>query len=335
MDYATETMNVQFLNNAFIDKLDQGLTKEAGAAMSTFVRQKLREDGFARKIFTPMMVTASDLDRGLDDQPRVIIEKEPDSIAATLPLSGKDEVRYFKGSRYEVGFYKIESKKFTKSKYELATYKTDIRHILQENSVKDIQKEEDSNLLFGLANIFKTRQASAVANERDFPAEAQDAAFLTSASLDGTTVVDKLMQLIQFLVDDFQKPGKLLLSHQLYLAVLREPATQLGDTFATDAFRNGAIDGFYGFEIITSNKSDLLSSSFLTSGTPETVRTNKGDIAVAFAPEQYLGQFYSLQEPTVFLKSEADMISFHTYEAIGVGIGNTKAFVIGQIDPRL
>lgn len=42
MDYSTETLNVQFLNNAFIDKLDQGLTKEAGAAMSTFVRQKLR-----------------------------------------------------------------------------------------------------------------------------------------------------------------------------------------------------------------------------------------------------------------------------------------------------
>lgn len=327
MDYQTETLNVQFLNNAFIDKLDQGLTKEAGAAMSTFVRQKLRESGFARKIFTPMMVTATDLDRGLDDQPRVIIEKEPDSIAATLPLSGKDEIRYFKGSRYEVGFYKIESKEFTKSKFELATYKTDIRHILQENSVKDLQKEEDSNLLTGLATIFKTRTT-------DF-AENPTGGFLTATSLDGVTVVDKLMQLVQFMVDDFQKPGKLLLSHQLYLAVLREPATQLGDTFATEAFREGNIDKFYGFEIITSNKSDLLSSTFLDTGVPSTSRATKGDIAIAFAPEAYLGQFYSLQEPTVFLKSEADMISFKTYEAIGIGIGNTKAFVIGQIDPRL
>ena len=328
MDYSTETLNVQFLNNAFIDKLDQGLTKEAGAAMSTFVRQKLREDGFARKIFTPMMVTASDLDRGLDDQPRVIIEKEPDSIAATLPLSGKDEIKYFKGSRYEVGFYKIESKEFVKSKFELATYKTDIRHILQENSVKDLQKEEDSNLIKGLATVMKSRAA-------DFAEDISTSGFLSSTTLDGATVVDKLMQLIQFLVDDFQKPGKLLISHQLYLAVLREPATQLGDTFATDAFKTGAIDGFYGFEFITSNKSDLLSSDFITSGVPSTDRATKGDIAIAFAPEQYLGQFYSLQEPTVFLKSEADMISFKTYEAIGIGLGNTKAFIIGQIDPRL
>ena len=330
MDYSTETLNVQFLNNAFIDKLDQGLTKEAGAAMSTFVRQKLREDGFARKIFTPMMVTASDLDRGLDDQPRVIIEKEPDSIAATLPLSGKEEIRYFKGSRYEVGFYKIESKEFIKSKFELATYKTDIRHILQENSVKDLQKEEDSNLLRGLGTIMKTRTA-------DFPLETDLATkgHLTAISLDGVSVVDKLMQLIQFMVDDFQKPGKLLISHQLYLAVLREPATQLGDQFASEAFKSGSMDSFYGFEFVTSNKSDLLSSSFIATGVPSTNRATKGDIAVAFAPEAYLGQFYSLQEPTVFLKSEADMISFKTYESIGIGIGNMKAFIIGQIDPRL
>lgn len=333
MQYSTNTLNVQFMNNAFIEKLDQGLTKEAGVAMSTFVRQKLREDGFSRKIFTPMMVTASDLDRGLDDQPRVIIEKEPDSIAATLPLSGSDEIRYFKGSRYEVGFYKIESKEFVKSKFELATYKTDIRHILQENSVKDLQKEEDSNLLKGLATIFKGRAA-------DFTADTSLATngYLTASTLDGTTVVDKLMQLVQFLVDDFQKPGKLLVSHQLYLAVLREPATQLGDQFASDAFNKGTIDNFYGFKFITSNKSDLLSSDFLkdaTFGIPSTSRATKGDIAIAFAPEEYLGQFYSLQEPTVFLKAEADMVSFKTYESIGVGIGNTKAFVIGQISPRL
>ena len=335
MDYSTETLNVQFLNNAFIDKLDQGLTKEAGAAMSTFVRQKLREDGFCRKIFNAQMVTASDLDRGLDDQPRVIIEKEPDSVSATIPLSGKGEVRYFKGSRYEVGFYKIESAEFKKSKFELSTYKTDIRHILQENSVKDIQKEEDSNLLKGLAAIFKSRNADSTVANNDFPSEAQNAKYLTAASLDGVTVVDKLMQLVQFLVDDFQKPGKLLISHQLYLAVLREPATQLGDTHASNAFKDGSLDSFYGFEFITSNKSDLLSSAFLDSGNPSASRATKGDIAIAFAPEQYLGQMYSLQEPSVYLKAEADMISFKTYESVGVGIGNTKAFVIGQISPRL
>jgi len=319
MEYATETLNVQFLNQAFIDKIDQGLTKEAGAAMSTFVRQKLREDGFTRKIFTPQMVTASDLDRGLDDTPRVIIEKEPDSVAATIALNGVSETRYFKGARYEVGFHKIESAEFTKSKYELATYKTDIRNILQENSVKDIQKQEDSNFVAALAEIFNTEKGKR---------------YLTT-ELSGATVTDKIMQLVQNLVNEFQKPGKILLSHQLYLALLREPATQLGDAVASRHFDSGSMDSFYGFEIVTSNKSDILNSAWLDGGDEAAQQAAKGDIAIAFAPEAYLGQFYSLQEPTVYLKAEADMISFKTYESVGVGIGNTKAFVIGQISPAL
>lgn len=317
MDYATETINVQFMNNAFLDKLDQGLTKEAGAAMSSFVRQKLREDGFCRKIFTPQMITSSDLDRTLTDQPQVIVEKEPDSVAATIPLNGKGEVRYFKGSRYAVGFYKIESNEFKKSKFELATYKTDIRHILQENSVKDIQKQEDTNFVAGLRNIFAQRIA-----DGEFTTASGD--FLGAGDLTGSTITDQLMSMVQLLVDDFQKPGKLLISHQLYLALLREPATQLGDAVASRHFDSGSMEGFYGFEFVTSNKSDILSSD----------GAKKGDIAIAFAPEAYLGQFYSLQEPTVYLKAEADIISFKTYESIGIGIGNTKAFIIGQINPR-
>lgn len=303
MSYNVETMNVQFLNQAFIDKIDQGLEKEAGAAMSAFVRQKLREDGFTRKVLTPQTITASDLDRGLDDQPRVIVEKEPDSVAASMSLSGKTEVRYFRGSRYEVPFYKISSQRFKKSKFELATYKTDIRQILQDNSVKDIQKQEDENFIAGLKAI---------------QTEARGAAFVTPT---GDRVTDKLMDLVKTLVTDEQKPSKILMSHQLYLTMLREPATQLGDAVASEHFKSGSMEGFYGFDIVTSNKAGILSSDGV----------KKGDLVAVFAPETYLGQFYSLQEPTVFLKAEADMIEFETYESIGIGIGNVKGFVLGSI----
>src|SRR3954471_2444380 len=98
--YSTETINVQFLNQSFLDKVDAGLTKEAGVAMSAFVRQKLREDGFARKILPPIMVTPAELDRQITEEPTIIVEKEPDSIAANLPFLGKPQIRYFKGPRY-------------------------------------------------------------------------------------------------------------------------------------------------------------------------------------------------------------------------------------------
>lgn len=305
MNIPTETVNIQFLNQSFIDKIDQGMVKEAGAAMSAFVRQKLRETGFTRKILTPQMITASDLDRGLDDQPRVIIEKEPDSVAASMSLSGQPTVRYFKGSRYEVGFYKIQSERFVKSKFELATYRTDIRNILQENSVKDLQKQEDVNFFNGLRKIQE---------------EVRGEEFVTTT---GDRITDRVMSLIQVLVKDFQKPGKILLSHSLYLQMLREPATQLGDSIAAKHFETGSMDSFYGFEIVTTIKGDILSSE---------EGKNLGDLVAIFAPEEYLGQFYSLQEPTVFLEAKADMIEFQTYESIGIGIGNAKGFVIGKVD---
>src|SRR5437868_11910150 len=95
MTYNTETINVQFLNQSFLDKLDQGHEKQAGVAMSAFVRQKLREDGFTRKILEPVMVTAAELDRQTTEEPTVIVEKEPDSIAANLPFVSRPEPRYF------------------------------------------------------------------------------------------------------------------------------------------------------------------------------------------------------------------------------------------------
>ena len=74
-NYNTETVNTQFLNMSFLDKIDQGLTKEAGVAMSAFVRQKLREDGFTRRVLTPTMITAAELDRQVTEEPTVIVER--------------------------------------------------------------------------------------------------------------------------------------------------------------------------------------------------------------------------------------------------------------------
>lgn len=308
MSTPVETLNVQFINANFLDKIENGMIKEAQAAMSGFVRQKLREEGFARKVLTPQYLTSADLDRGLDDQPQVIVEKEPDSVAAYMPLSGTGDVRYFKGERYAVTFSKIESPTFTKSKYELATYRTDIRQILQDNSIKDIQEQEDTAFINGLRAIQK---------------EVRGSEYLNMA---GDRITDRVMSLVQTLVADQQKPGSILMSHLLYLQMLREPATQLGDSIASRAFDTGSMDAFYGFKIITSIKNNLLSAEV------EEGKAGKGDLVIAFADQQYLGQFYSLQEPTVFLKAEADMLEFRTYESVGIGIGNVKGFVVGKVD---
>ncbi len=294
-NYNTETVNVQFLNQSFLDKIDQGLTKEAGVAMSAFVRQKLREDGFTRKVLNPINVTAAELDRQLTEEPTIIVEKEPDSVAANMPFLGRSEIRYFTGSRYPVTFQKITSKTFKKSKFELATYRTDIRTVLQENSVKDIQAQEDQNFYDNVVAV-----ATANSNVFDY-------------SGTGGFTKANLMSGIKQLLNKKLPVGCILMTQAMYNDLLTFPATEIGSPAASELFRGQAsLDNFFGYKIITTNKKDILPV----------------DRAIVFAPEAYLGQFYSLQDATLFLKAEADMIEFSTYEAVGVGMGNVNGAVV-------
>lgn len=291
--YGTETTNVQFLNQAFIDKIDGGMEKEASVAASAFVRQKLREDGFTRKIMEPSMVTAADLDRQLTDEPAIIVEKEPDSVAASMGFKGRAELRYFKGERYAVTFHKVESNEFKKSKFELATYRTDIRTVLQENSVKDIQKVED-------VSFYENVVAMATANSNVH-------------TISGGFNMPNFQAGIKKLLAKQLPVGKILMTQEMYADFLAQPATQIGSDAASALFMGQTgLATPYGNQIIVTNKNDILPNNRM----------------IVFAPTQYLGQMYILQDAMVYLKTEADLLSFKTYESIGVGIGNVNGAVV-------
>lgn len=291
--YNIETVNVQFLNQSFLDKIDNGMTKEAGVAMSAFVRQKLREDGFTRKVLNPINLTAAELDRQVTEEPAVIVEKEPDSVAATLPFLGRGEIRYWTTPRYAVTLNKIESATFKKSKYELATYRTDIRSVLQENSVKDVQTQED-------VGFYGSVLSMAQANGNVF-------------TLAGGFTKANLMAGIKNLLNYKLPVGCILMTQSMYADLLAFAATEVGSPAASDLFRGqGTLDTFFGYKIITTNKADILP-------------TNQ---CIVFAPQEYLGQMYLLQDATVFLKVEKDMVEFSTQEAVGVGIGNVNGAIV-------
>lgn len=291
--YGTETTNVQFLNQAFIDKIESGMEKEASVAASAFVRQKLRENGFTRKIMEPTMVTAADLDRQLTDEPAIIVEKEPDSVAASMSFRGRPELRYFKGERYVVNFHKIESNEFKKSKFELATYRTDIRTVLQENSVKDVQKVEDTNFYDSIVEM-------ATSNSNVY-------------TIAGGFTMPNFQAGVKKLLAKQLPVGKILMTQEMYADFLAQPATQIGSDAASALFMGQtAVATPYGNQIIVTNKNDILPNNRM----------------IVFAPVQYLGQMYLLQDAMVYLKTEADMLSFKTYESVGIGFGNVNGAVV-------
>jgi len=291
----TETTNVsaQFINSNFIRKLESGHKKEAEAEGSAFIRSKLRQTSFAREIITPIVLADDEIDRDENtDLPKKIVEKEPDSTATFVTFKGAGDRTWFSGPRYAVYFGKIESQRFTKSKFELMTYQNDIRKILSDNSVKDMSDVEDGKFIETCIDIVNA-------------VPGQD---LTMA---GPLAAANVAAAVKAHIARKVPIGKILMSKNLYYDVIKLPATSVGDPVASRHYDDGVEDEekLWGFPVVTTIKEDLV---------PD-------DTFWIFSPEDYLGNFFLLQDATLFIKQEADIIEFWSYSAPGMGIGNNNS----------
>jgi hypothetical protein len=303
-NYKTETMQLsaQHINGNFVRKIEEGRTKEAEAEGSAFIRTKLRQESFAREIIEPILLGDDEIDRDENtDQPKKIVEKEPDSVATFVPFTGTGPRTWFKGPRFAVYFGKVETQRFTKSKFELMTYQNDIRKILSDNSVKDMADQEDSKFL-GTVNAILTLNPTQVASATSFSSTAFKHAF-------------------QGMVGRRMPIGKVLMSKGTYYEALDLPATTVGNDIATRHYDKGveAEERLWGIPVVTTIKSDIVDPN------PGTARS-----AYLFSPQNYLGVFYLLQDATLYIKQEADIIEFFSYEGLGMGIGNTNG--VARID---
>jgi hypothetical protein len=100
------------------------------------------------------------------------------------------------------------------------------------------------------------------------------------------------------------------MTKELYYDLLNIPFTTIGEV-ASRHYDQGIEEEekLWGFPVITTIKNDIV----------------QNDEFWVFGPENFLGNFYLLQDATLFIKQEADMIEFWSYSAPGIGIGNTAA----------
>lgn len=292
---ATETtrQSVRQLNSRFVHKVFNGRTKEAADASSSFVRDRLREASFARSVLPPQLLRDDELDPSVHtDLPRKIVELEPDSVATFVPFMGSGKRTWFRGARGEVYFGKIESQHFHKSKFELMTYRNDIRKILTDNSVKDMADQEDLYLYETMDTIITA-----------FPGQA----LAPSGGLNSNNVIEGVKNLI----GRKMPMGGILCTEELYLDALKLPATSIGDRMASSHFENG-LDGktLWGYPVTTTIKNDIIPNNEMW----------------FYSTPGYLGKFYLLQDATLFIEQRGEKIEFWSYEALGIGILNSKGF---------
>lgn len=294
MSYETPFVSAELINKAFIDKIDAGLIKEAQEAGSAYIRMKLYEEGILRRLFTSRTVTPDELDPDVDtDKPRILVEKEPEATNATfVPYKGTGDRAYFDGVRFPVYFGKVESDRLNKSKFELMSIRMNIMDWLKENQVKMVQQSEDEHFMESIKDIIagNALKQSVTASASSFK----------EAFLNGPKGLTSLRL----------PTGKVLMHKNTYIDSLKLKTDEIGYKAQDSRFERGVDteDSFLGYPVITTIKDDLVPENEI----------------YFFAPEEYFCKFYFLQDATLFLKAEADMIQFHTYEAPGVGIGNTK-----------
>lgn len=295
MSYPTETARVsaQKINTNFVQKIESGRVKEAQDEGSAFIRKKLRQESFLREIMPPQLVTDSEIDRDeRTDLPKKIVEIEPDSKATFVPFKGTGRRTWFKGPRYAVYFGKVESQHFTKSKFELMTYQNDIRKILSDNSVKDMADQEDERGYETMDAIIS-----------QFP----DQQISPAGGLTANNVVEGFKNLISRKIPI----GKILCTEELYMDALKLPATSVGDKVAGRHYDDGldSENSLWGKPVITTIKNDILPSNEMW----------------ILGPQNFLGNFFLIQDATLYIEQRADMIEFWSYAAPGIGFANTDA----------
>lgn len=284
----------------FVNKIQNGHVKEAEDFGSQFIREKLRETGFLSQILPRQNVMDNELDRDeRSELPKVVIDKEPDSMAAYMPFRANADNQYFSSPRFPIHFVKVESNHFTKNIFELKTYRMDIRQVLRENSVKDIQEQEDSFFIDGVDAAIAASPANAIQE------------FTVTGGGGLTPSIVKLAK--QALVQLRRPVGCILMSEALYLDTETFALADVGYNLKEKWYLSGTESPkkILGVPTVTTIKNDIIPDN----------------VFYVFSKPDFLGKFLSLQDPTLYIKEDADMIDFWTYESVGVGIGNVQSMI--------
>jgi hypothetical protein len=316
------------LNELFTQKLGSSEGKEKMAEYGgSYIRDRLREVSYARKVVPPEQVTRSDCQRSVNHDTLVkIVDVEPQSRALTMTFRGQPTARFIRGPKAEVGFYTISSEVFQKTEQELLAYEMPITKIIEENSVKDIQEVEDREFTVfteaavqalqvvangGVATPLNasTIQAGGVVEFSVRKGELARTATTNDATIRPIQRPD-LINLFKLLDGNRLRSERLLMTEVDWDDILQWTVEDFGDRLQSET----AVDGFkyntlFGRSYIRTVKTDILRA---------------GNVYVFTKPE-FFGKFYVLNNTKFYIDKIANVITFQAWEDIGMAVINIAA----------
>lgn len=314
------------LNELFTSKLNSSEGKEKIAEYGgSYVRDRLREVSFARKVLPPEQVTRADCQRSVNHDTLVkIVDVEPKSRAMSITFRGQPNARFIRGAKAEVAFFTISSEMFQKTEQELLAYEMPITKIIEENSVKDIQEIEDREF---------TIHIEAAVQALNLEANGGVAAALNRTNI-GTTVEFSIrkgelarnatgntaevlpiqrpdvVNLFKLLDGNRLRSERLLMTEVDWDDILQWTVEDFGDRVQSET----TVDGF--------KYNTILGRSY--------IRTIKTDIlrpgnVYCFTKPEFFGKFYVLNNTKFYIDKIANTITFQAWEDIGMSVINIAA----------
>ncbi len=337
------------LNALFTQKLDTVEGKEKIAAYgSDWIRDRLREESFARKVLPPRTVSRSELQVSVSHDTMVkIVETEPESRAMTMSFRGQPDVSYYTSARFEVPFHTVGSQRFEQTEQELMAYTIPITQIIKRNIVNDIQEIEDRAFLNHVESAVQSLQEDA--NSLTFGADYADNKAFTARNVATNSLSElgkvKGIDVLQQTAAASDADG---LDEDLLFPIQKDDIIKLMKLFPG---RGGARNGRLRADRMLITDTDLMDvSAWTTSDVGDKIpgetavggwkystflgmkfiRTLKTDIlrpgnVYAFAAPEYLGGFLILNKTKFYADKERNRVSFEAWEDIAIYIGNVAA----------
>lgn len=328
-------------NALFYDAVQHGgeALEKTAAAIGDYIQLKIREQGFARKILDYHTVTERDpmMQRdpnGVHDGLEYVVPLEPDTVAQRIDFRGDPERTWIQGKRFPIRFYDVSTDEFNKTEQELLAHTEPVLKIIEQNSLKDMQEQEDISFLDHvkasamLATTRLNNTAAAAGGVIGFTTGAEVDAFFKGVGatppianpINSNILMSTNTYLRRETLDEL---AKIMSQRQLQLRVvlmsefdfsstIRWFADEIGHDIASkitvDGYKEATIGGYTIVSTIKTNR-----------------RLVRPGHIYGFADKSALGKFLQLQAPKFWINKRANIIQMRGWETVGAGIGNVNA----------
>lgn len=293
-----EVMSKQLLGA--LREAESGHLKNASEASTQLIRRKLRESGFTRLILPHRQVSDSDLNYLPNTELPVIVEEmEPDSPGAkAIPFYGTADTAFYRGDKFVVYFCKITTPEFTKNIEELRTYRNDLRQLITDNALKDIQTEEDGRAITEVDRVVGAVGGTGLANVQQ------------NFEISGGITRSNYKEVLHHLEDRELNNGVFLMNRHTAKEFLEWGRDEIGGDLAEKLMKEGVSaleEGkLFGVRHIFTMKRDLVPDN----------------VVYQFAEPSFLGRAYILQDVTMYVEKKKDILRFSAEEKLGITFAN-------------